>query len=402
MADVLRDMAQAGAAPSPEIECAGAALGSAARLGVGTVVVNRELVANGARSKRHLEIALPDGVSYLPGDYLAVLPPNSAAVVDRVLARFGLAQDTRLVLSGRETLTAGEFLAGHVALAEPATRGGITRLAAAAPAHAGRDDLAALAAREPEAGERRPTVLDLLERHPGCAVDFTEFLGLHAPLVPRRYSISSSPRWNPRRVSLTVAVVRDPSGAFAGSASTFLGDAAPGTRVAVSVAGSGKAFHPPESLMTPMVMACAGTGIAPFRGFLQDRALRALDEGVAPAPSLLFFGCDRPEADFLYRDELAGWAEAGIVDVRPAFSAAPEDGVRYVQERLWRDRTDVMNLLRRDAVFYVCGDGRRMAPAVADTCARIYAEATDATPGEAEEWLTLRLDHGGYRSDAYL
>ncbi len=65
------------------------------------------------------------------------------------------------------------------------------------------------------------------------------------------------------------------------------------------------AFHPPESLDTPVVMVCAGTGLAPFRGFLQDRALQAREEGVVPAPALLFFGCDHPDVDHLYRDELA-------------------------------------------------------------------------------------------------
>ncbi|WP_460304369.1 ferredoxin reductase domain-containing protein [Actinocorallia aurea] len=423
---MLKDVA--GAAPTPG---AGGAGRGPARLGVGTVVVNRELVdtaASHGRSKRHLEIVLPEGTTYLPGDYLAVLPPNPADVVERALARFGLARGTRLVPRPKagpvasegdecadpgqqrrggappfagERLTARELLTGHVALTEPATRGGIERIAAATPAHEGGAALAALAARDPEDSARRPTLLDLVEGHPACALDFAAFLDLHAPLVPRRYSISSSPRWDPRRVSLTVAVVRDPSGAF-GSASTYLGDAAPGTPMTVGVVGSGKAFHPPESLTTPLVMACAGTGVAPFRGFLQDRAVRAREEGVTPAPALLFFGCDHPDVDFLYRDELAAWSAAGIVDVRPAFSAAPEDGVRYVQDRVWRDRADVMELLRRDAVFYVCGDGRRMAPAVADACARIYADATDATPAESAEWLALRLHHGHHRTDAYL
>ncbi|MDX6744052.1 hypothetical protein [Actinocorallia sp. A-T 12471] len=366
------------------------------------MVVNRELADTTgphARSRRHLEIALPEGSSYQPGDYLAVLPRNPPEVVDRALAAFGLARDAPFTLHGIP-LTAADLLTAHVALTEPATPARVERLAVTTHAVLAAAESSGRAMVEGIRGGRGVTVLELVERFPG--VDFAGFLGLHGALVARRYSISSSPRWDPGRVSLTVAVVRDAAGAFGGSASTYLAGVVPGEAVRVGVVRSGKAFHPPESLATPMVMVCAGTGVAPFRGFLQDRALRAAREGVTPAPSLLFFGCDHPDVDFLYRDEFAAWAAAGIVEVRPAFSAAPRDGVRYVQDRVWRDRVDVMNLLRRDAVFYVCGDGRRMAPAVADTCARVYAEGTGATPGEAEEWLALRLHHGRYRSDAYL
>jgi cytochrome P450/NADPH-cytochrome P450 reductase len=149
-------------------------------------------------------------------------------------------------------------------------------------------------------------------------------------------------------------------------------------------------------------MVCAGTGIAPFHGFLQDRALQAREQDTVPAPALLFFGCSHPDVDFLYRDEWEAWAKEGVVDVRPAFSAEPDDGVRYVQDRLWADRADVIDLFRRGATLYVCGDGRRMAPAVHDTCTRIYAEATGATAEEAEAWMTrMEREHGRYVADVF-
>ncbi|MCD0449783.1 hypothetical protein LO762_11365 [Actinocorallia sp. API 0066] len=427
MAEVLGDRRAglgARAAPRLEVEFVAGARGPVARgdgAGLGTVVANRELVdmaAPGARSKRHLEIALPEGASYRPGDYLAVLPLNPEAVVERALARFGLAPDAGLVLRVPEggdsplpvgsPVTAGELLAGYVELSRPATRGQIGRLARAAAHPKARHALSALADDDAlhtaEVLERHVTVLDLLERHPECALAFAAFLEMHAPLAPRRYSISSSPRWHAGRATLTVALVGGRAGGGPeGAASAYLGRAAPGTPIAVTVLPSAGAFRPPPSLATPMVMACAGTGIAPFRAFLQDRALRAREEGVRPAPALLFFGCDHPEVDYLYRDELAAWSEAGVVDVRTAFSAAPRDGVRYVQDRLWRDRADVVELFRAGAVFYVCGDGRRMAPAVHATCARIYREATGASPAEAEEWLTrMRFHHGRYLTDAFI
>jgi cytochrome P450/NADPH-cytochrome P450 reductase len=117
---------------------------------------------------------------------------------------------------------------------------------------------------------------------------------------------------------------------------------------------------------------------------------------------LLFFGCDHPDIDLLYRDELAHWEQAGIVSLRPAFSGRPEDSARYVQDRLWADRADVVDLVQRGAILYVCGDGRRMAPAVYDTCTRIYQEATGATVEDAEAWIAaMRRNRGRDVTDVF-
>ena len=392
-------------------------------LALGTVVANRELVDTrrpGARSKRHLEIALPAGTTYRTGDYLAVLPLNPAATVDRALGRFGLAYDAQLVLHpgpGTATflptatpVTAGELLASYVELHQPATRRQLAQLAAATPCPPERASLQRLAddadAHTAEVLQRRVTVLDLLESHPSTDLAFASYLQMLTPLTPRQYSISSSPRWSPDHATLTVSVLSAPAlsgtGTYQGAASTYLAAARPGSRLAVTVRPSNVAFHPPASPRTPIVMACAGSGLAPFRGFLQDRALAAQETGERPAPALLFFGCSAPDVDLLYADELAAWGEQGIVDLRPAFSAAPVDGVRHVQDRLWADRADVRGLVEAGAVFFVCGDGRRMAPAVFDTCARIYAEATGASPEQAEAWLTeQQQQHARYVADVF-
>jgi cytochrome P450/NADPH-cytochrome P450 reductase len=227
------------------------------------------------------------------------------------------------------------------------------------------------------------------------------------PLKPRQYSISSSPLWSADHCTLTLAVLEEPAlsgqGTYRGVASTYLAGSRPGARVAVTVRPSQAPFHPPESLATPIVMVCAGTGIAPFRGFLQDRAMRAAAPGApTPAPALLFFGCGHPDVDFLYRDELAAWEAAGLVGVRPAFSRAPEVGGRYVQDRLWRDRAEVVALVRAGATFFVCGDGQRMAPAIHQACVRIYQEATGATVEAAERWMEeMERTHGRYVADVF-
>jgi cytochrome P450/NADPH-cytochrome P450 reductase len=150
-----------------------------------------------------------------------------------------------------------------------------------------------------------------------------------------------------------------------------------------------------------MVMICAGTGLAPFRGFLQERAIQAA-AGQRVGRALLFFGCDHPDADLLYREELEAWQRAGVVDVRPAFTYAPDGDVTFVQHRVWKDRADVAELFRQGATVYVCGDGRRMAPAVRDTLVRIYEEASRVTRAEAEQWADqVEREHGRFVADVF-
>ena len=393
-------------------------------LQMGTVVENRELVnlsAPHARSKRHIEIALPEGATYRAGDYLAVLPMNPPENVDRGLRRFGLAYDAQLVIrlspGGQSSfptgqpIMAGELLASYVELGQPATRRQIEQMAATTPCPPEREALEALIADDEKYTDavlnRRVSVLDLLEEHPSCSLSFGSFLQMLAPLRPRQYSISSSPLWSADHCTLTLAVVDAPAlsgrGRYQGAASTYLAHLRPGAKVAVTTRPSNVAFHPPASLATPIIMVCAGTGIAPFRGFLQERATRmSAEPGIKVGEALLFFGCNHPDVDFLYREELAEWEKQGVVGVRPAFSAAPEEGIRFVQDRLWKDRAEVVARVREGAILFVCGDGRQMAPAVHETCVRIYQEATSCAIEEAERWMAeMERTHGRYVADVF-
>ena len=393
-------------------------------LHMGTLVENRELVnmaAPNARSKRHFEMALPVGMTYRTGDYLTVLPMNPPENVDRALRRFDLAYDAQIVIHAgpgvqtffptNQPVAAGEVLTNYVELGLPATRKQIEQLAVSSPYLPEKHALEALIAADAvyieSVLDKRVSVLDLLEQYLSCRLSLASFLQMLSPLKPRQYSISSSSLWSADHCTLTVAVVNAPAlsghGTFHGVTSTYLAQARLGTRVAVAVRPSQVAFHPPESLDTPIIMVCAGTGVAPFRGFIQDRAIRAGHAaGVKPAPALLFFGCSHPEVDFLYKDELTAWEHQGVVSVRPAFTLIPEVGGKYVQDRLWRDRADVIELVKQGAIMYVCGDGRRMAPAVHETCVRIYQEATGSTLDEAERWMTeMERNYGRYVADVF-
>jgi cytochrome P450/NADPH-cytochrome P450 reductase len=407
-----------------EVEVVRAVRSTILRLGdlqQGTVVENRELVDMSSplgRSKRHVDIALPEGMTYRAGDYLAVLPRNSLSNVERALRRFGFAGDTHVVITKPEgnltslptghPVNAAELLVNYVELAQPATRGQVSTLAAATRCPPEKAELEALAQEERYAREvlgRRASVLDLLERFASCELTFAAFLEMLPPIRARQYSISSSPLWNAGRCTLTVAIVDAPAlsgqGRYRGLASTHLAACAAGTHLSVVVRPSNTHFHPPTEPGTPMVMVCAGTGLAPFRGFLQERAIQKAN-GQSVGPALLFYGCDHPDVDFLYRDEMLGWQEAGVVSLRPAFSEKPEGDVAFVQHRVWKDRAEVSELFRQGANVYVCGDGKRMAPAVRETFVRIYQEAVGATVDAAERWVdTVERETGRYVSDVF-
>ncbi|WHZ13080.1 MAG: putative bifunctional P-450/NADPH-P450 reductase CypD [Burkholderiaceae bacterium] len=387
----------------------------------GEVVENRELVDMSnplGRSKRHVDIRLPDGMGYRAGDYLAVLPQNPIGLVMRALKRFNLATDSQIIIRKPEgsltslpvdhPVNASEVLFHYVELAQPATRAQVTALAQATRCPPEQAELKALAeevAYQRDVLGKRVSVLELLERYASCELGLAAFLEMLPPVRARQYSISSSPLWNAQRCTLTVAVVDAPAqsgqGRFQGMASTLLAHATPGTRIAVATRSSNDHFHPPASPETPMVMVCAGTGLAPFRGFLQERAVQAAS-GRSVGPALLFFGCDHPDVDYLYRDELAAWEASGVVSVRPAFFKAPDGDVSFVQHRVWKDRAEVAELFRNGAHVYVCGDGRHMAPAVRETFVRIYQEAMKTTAEAAEAWAEkIERETGRYVADVF-
>ncbi|HYF65853.1 MAG TPA: cytochrome P450 [Herpetosiphonaceae bacterium] len=385
------------------------------KLDFATITENRELVDLSApfgRSKRHIAFALPEGAAYAAGDYLAVLPENHPELVARAARRFNLRPDAAVVLrSARSAMAASlptgqpitvrDLLGRHVELSAPATRNDVRFLAEHNPCPPHRDELAALAADAERYGAeilaRRVSLLDLLEQYQSCDVAFGGFLELLPAMRVRQYSISSSPLAGPRQCSLTVAVVEAPAwsghGLFHGTASSFLARLQPGDSAAVAIRTPNAPFRPPLDNAAPMVMIGAGTGLAPFRGFIQERALRR-ERGEAAGASLLFFGCDHPQVDFLYRDELAAWERAGVVEVFPAFCRQPAGEVMFVQHRLWQERERVRALINQGAAIFLCGDGLHMAPAVRETLIAMRQEAAGCSQAEAAGWL-LELERSG-------
>ena len=384
----------------------------------GTVVDNRELsLVNGqpgGRSTRHVEIALPEGASYRAGDHLGVLPRNSMDLIRRVMARFGLDAGQYLTIipnGGAPTHLPIEeptpllgVLGSCVELQDVASRADIETLVgytddpdqkAALVALAG-DDERALARYRSEVFVPNRSVLDLLERFPACAVPFEVYLDMLAPLRPRYYSISSSPLVSPRVASVTSGVLQAPArggeGEFRGVCSTYLAGLPERGTAFVFVREPSIPFRPPENPHTPMIMVGAGTGLAPFRGFLQERAALR-EQGVPIGPSLLFFGCRNPHGDDLYSDELREFEKIGVVTVHTVYSGRPEEGRRYVQHEIAHRADEVWALLEQGAGLFVCGNANTMAPGVRAALTEIHRERTGSTAEGAQVWLAqLRAD----------
>jgi cytochrome P450/NADPH-cytochrome P450 reductase len=225
-----------------------------------------------------------------------------------------------------------------VELAQPATKKNLDLLASLSSGQE-KEKLSNLLSSFADVQTRQLSILDILEMHLKCDISFAAYLSMLPAMRIRQYSISSSPLWKPDHVTLTVNVLdatplSGRPGKFLGVGSNYLSRLQAGDLVQVSVRASNTAFHLPEDPSVPIIMFAAGSGMAPMRGFIQERALQAA-AGRSVGEALLFFGCRNPEEDFLYSDsELAEWKKAGVVTVLPAFSRASEqsEGCKYVQE----------------------------------------------------------------------
>jgi cytochrome P450/NADPH-cytochrome P450 reductase len=368
----------------------------------------RVLSGSGVAEKRHIEISLPSDMSYSAGDYLAILPLNPKENTRRATKYFGLSWDSMLTIqsAGPTTLptdtpiSAVDVFGAYVELAQPASKRNILALVDATRDEDTKTQLSRLAeaAFTEEITAKRVSVLDLLERFPSVQLPLGVFLKMQPPMRVRQYSISSSPLWNPQNVTLTYAVVDQPAlsgqGRYVGVATNYLSQLAPGDKLHVSVRSSHQAFHlPKDGKSIPIIMIAAGTGLAPFRGFIQERAAQ-LAAGRILAPALLFYGCHSSDSDLLYSDLLKKWEQLGAVSLRFAFSRQPEasEGCKHVQDRLYHNRSEIIELFDKGAKLFVCGS-REVGDGAQETLIKIAKEkfkgeeGREADDTKAREWF---------------
>ncbi len=380
-----------------------------------TVVKNEPLLgANGGGGVHLIELALPPGIDYRPGDHVAVLPLNDVRLVNRAAARFGLPLEARVRLHASQVQTQlpldqplflGQLLAGFTELQEPATRAQIEVLAEWAENPEEQATLRGLAADEgieryrEEILKPRRSLIDLLEDYPNCQPPLDVFLSLIPELRPRFYSIASAPDGSDQ-LSLVVGVVEGPArsghGTYRGTCSNFLAAQPPGATLFGFVRRPGIPFWPPEDPAVPMIMVATGTGLAPFRGFLQQREAQGESQG----PAFLFYGC-RDRGHRLFSDELDRYAEAGVASVDTAYSEAHGQPRTYVQDRIRERESELWALLEGGAIVYVCGHAAHVAPAVRQTFVDIYRKHTGASEEEGASWLQGLRDTDRYLEDIW-
>ena len=358
-----------------------------ARLSVNQKITGRD----STKDIRHIEINLADsGLTYQPGDALGVWFDNDAELVGEVLALAGLSGDEA---TARGSLR--EVLSRELELTR--LHGGfITGLA----------DISGNAALKDLAGDKAQVnalvasaqVVDVLKRFP-TALTAEQLLGLLRPLTPRLYSIASSQSEVEEEVHLTVGVVRYPQEdgtVRSGAASSYLADRlAEDGEVRVFVEHNDN-FRLPPNPDTPVIMVGPGTGIAPFRAFLQEREAQG-----AEGNNWLFFGNPHFTQDFLYQVEWQRYVKSGLLSkISLAFSRDHAEKV-YVQHRLREAGQELYQWLEAGAHFYVCGDANKMAKDVQEALLDVIAEHGHKSREEAEEYLSELRRAKRYQRDVY-
>lgn len=386
-------------APIAETASSEAAKYSRANPFPAALLANKPLNAPGSgKDTRHFEIDLNgSGLSYEAGDALGVIPQNCPELVEDLLAVLKCSGG-ELVLGrdGAEVPLREAFLRHYeiTKIAQPflaamAERSGDENLKKMASPGANGSLAGFLYGRE---------MIDLLCAHPSVKFAPVEFVALLKKLQPRLYSISSSPKATPGHVHLTVNVVRYESLARRrkGVCSTFLADrVVPATTIPVFVHAN-KNFRPPSNSEAPMIMVGPGTGIAPFRAFLQERVATG-----AKGRNWLFYGDQRSATDFMYRDELESMQRDGaLTRLDTAFSRDQAEKI-YVQDRMLGNANELFSWLESGAHFYVCGDAKRMAKDVDAALHKVIETAGGRTAEQAVEYVSRLKTEKRYQRDVY-
>ena len=342
-----------------------------------------------------LDLSTTD-VTYEAGDSLGVFARKNPQLVQAVLDRIGATGEEMVAFDG-EALPLRQVLLSKVDIARPSDE---CLLFLATRAFNGEDalKLQALASGEGPPELADADLLDLLQAFPSVSPSLPGLLKSLDRLQPRLYSIASSSKAHRREVHLTVSAVRwnNNDRTRTGIGSCYLADfAKPGDVIPVFVQKS-HGFGPPADDGAPAIMVGPGTGIAPFRAFLEEREARG-----AKGRNWLFFGDQKRITDFLYEDQIVDWQRRGLLSrLDLAFSRDQAEKI-YVQTRMWENAAELWAWLEQGAHFYVCGDAKRMAKDVEDTLLRIATEHGGKSAAEARTWLDGLARVGRYQRDVY-
>ena len=361
-----------------------------------TLSVGQKITSNDAnKDVRHIEIDLADsGIHYAAGDALGVWFSNDEALVAEVLGLAGLSGDEKVSLANGQSLSIKEALTFHDELTQntPQFIKGYAELSQNAALLQLIQDTTAL-----QAAVDCTPIAGILHDYPH-AISAEQLHGLLRPLTPRMYSIASAQAEVETEVHLTVGrVAYEHHGqAYTGGASGFLSDRVEeGGEIKVFVEPN-KNFRLPENGDTPIIMIGAGTGVAPFRAFIQQR-----DNNGDAGLNWLVFGNQKFTDDFLYQSEWLQYRKNGLLNkVSTAWSRQGKEKV-YVQHKLRENAADVWQWLQNGAHVYVCGDALKMAKDVEQALLDIIAEHGNMSLDDADEYLSELRENKRYQRDVY-
>ncbi len=361
-----------------------------------TILTNQVLNGRGSdKEVRHIELSLEDsGLQYKPGDALGIYAENNPVLVTELLETLGFDAEQQ-VTEGEQSVSLGHSLT-HLREITLLTAPLVKQWAELS----GNDELRALAEDSTELREwiAGRDLLDLVRQWPVPELAPQTLVNTLRKLPPRLYSISSSQASVDDEVHITVAAVRYQSHDRhrEGVASTWLADRLEeGAEVAVYI-DPNKNFALPDNDEAPVIMIGPGTGVAPFRAFLQER-----EEREATGENWMIFGDRHFRTDFLYQTEWLKWRRDGLLTRLDVAFSRDQEAKRYVQHCLREQAADVWAWLEKGATLYVCGDADNMAPDVNDALLDIVSEQGNMPRDKAEEYLRQLNRDKRYQRDVY-
>ena len=359
------------------------------------LLVNRLMTEGSDKETRHFELSLKSsGLEYLPGDSLGVHPVNCPDAVSDLLGAIGFSGKEEIELA-EDTLLLGDALTSRLACTV-LSRMQIKKFNEIAQASQLEDLLKSENKQSLADYLWGRELIDLFLEFPQQGLSASQFASLLRPLAPRLYSIASSLSAHPDEVHLTVAIVRYESHGRKrqGVCSSYLADRV-GETVPCYLHGN-KNFKLPEDPETPIIMVGPGTGIAPFRAFVEERLAAG-----AKGKNWLFFG-DRSHAnDYLYGEEWEAYRKDGILHgLDLAWSRDQEEKV-YVQHKMLERGAELWTWLQEGAVFYVCGDAFRMAKDVDQALRQIACAEGSLSEEDAATWVRSLQREKRYLKDVY-
>ena len=360
-----------------------------------TLITNQKITGRQSdKDVRHLEFDLAGSdLHYQAGDALGVWFDNDPQLVDEILSLAQIDPTTEVTIE-RKTQTISTALLSHLELTQntPAFVKGYAALAN----NEQLNDLVADNQALQELVQRTP-IVDVLHKFP-AKLTAEQLVSLLRPLTPRLYSISSSPAEVGEEVHLTVGVVRfeHEGRARSGAASSFLADRVEEDGAVRVFVEHNDNFRLPNDMTKPIIMVGSGTGVAPFRAFMQQRVA---DE--ASGKNWLIFGNPHFASDFLYQTEWQQFAKEGFLHKYDFAWSRDQEKKIYVQDKIRENSTALWQWLQEGAYFYVCGDASKMAKDVEQALLDVIAKEGNLSPDEAEDYLNELREEKRYQRDVY-